>query len=84
MSAKYPLPKSRLLPVPEVEIFEIKPRWRNAPKICIAVNLLAHDSQKDVFGFLKNIAMDSHLKRVWLCEQCGKYHHECYSGYDVK
>lgn len=51
------------------------PDW---PLICKDENRLAFESEKQCVQWLKKFCMDSHLKRIWFCPICDKFHHECY------
>jgi hypothetical protein len=55
-------------------IFEEKPRFKNAPKICIATNLLAFKTEKAVKDFNNQ---NGHLDilAIWPCKHCACFHH---------
>ena len=61
-------------------VFEPKPRWKGAPKVCTATNLLAHDSEKTLKKFLATCGGSMSVEKQWVCEACGKVHVECYAA----
>lgn len=60
--------------VKKAQLFETKPRWLGAPKICIAANLPAFDSPADWEKFHAANSPGNSVKRMWQCEACGKWH----------
>jgi hypothetical protein len=55
------------------------PRWKNGPCICTATNLPVHETRNQAMAFLKSIAMEDRLVRLWECPHCDCWHHECKS-----
>jgi hypothetical protein len=56
------------------EIFESKPRWQGAPKICIAANLPAFATRKEMKAFQN--ANASSAVAEWECDACGCFHYD--------
>lgn len=73
-------------PMKAGQIFEEKPRWPGAPKICLATNRMAFATKADMDNFRKAIAMDGYPPgKVWECNYCKHIHYEgatpCPSGH---
>jgi hypothetical protein len=56
------------------EIFESKPRWPGAPPICVAANLPAFATRKEMKAFQEKIAGSALTD--WECDACGCFHYE--------
>lgn len=56
------------------ELFESKPRWPGAPKICLAANLPAFATRKEMKTF-QDAHCGSALKQ-WECDACGCFHYD--------
>lgn len=56
------------------EIFEKKPRWPGAPKICIYENMLAFETEKELNAFNDTCASPQIVEK-WICKACGCYHY---------
>ncbi len=50
------------------------PKW---PMMCSATNRPAHESKQAARDYLTRIAMAGKLKRIWQCDKCQLWHHEC-------
>jgi rubrerythrin len=55
--------------------FEIKPRWKNAPFLCVAENLPAFKTRKEMDKFHEENCIDTSAGKVWKCESCGFFHY---------
>lgn len=59
------------------ELFEAKPRWKGAPPICIAANLMAFKTRSDLDEYRSSIGMEAYgfVKQPWKCEKCNHLHY---------
>ena len=65
-----------ILGADEEPVFEPKLRWPGAPAVCTAENRMAFGSRKELDAYLDRYAPHSVVDRTWLCQVCGKTHHE--------
>lgn len=56
------------------DLFEAKPRWPGAPKMCLHANLPAFKTTKDWDQFHATNSPGNKVVRVWLCEVCEHWH----------
>lgn len=59
---------------PEQPLFEVKPRWKGAPKICIAANLPAFETEKEMATFHETNCPGGTLIKKWRCLVCNHIH----------
>jgi len=58
-------------------IFEATPRWKNAPKFCIATHRMAFATEKELHAFRSKIGMSAYpTGKVWKCETCAHFHYD--------
>jgi len=58
-------------------IFEPTPRWKNAPKFCIAAHRMAFATEKELHAFRSKIGMSAYpIKKLWKCEHCDCFHYD--------
>ena len=55
-------------------LFEIKPRWPNAPLICKYENLPAFNSVDILLRYHEQNCPAAKITEKWLCEACKSYH----------
>lgn len=55
-------------------VFEPKPRWPGAPKICIKENLPAFESEAKLKKYANELPAMS-IVDTWKCEHCGWLHY---------
>lgn len=55
-------------------LFEDKPRWPGAPRVCLATNMLAFETLAAWEKFHRENGPSCKVRRVWRCETCGRYH----------
>lgn len=58
-----------------VAIFEINPRWPDAPPICIYENLPAFKTEKELSNYKDSSNPLTSIYEKWKCEKCGCYHY---------
>ncbi len=56
------------------KLFESKPRWIGAPKICIAENLPAFKDEKELGKFVETNSPGANISEKWKCDICGHWH----------
>lgn len=61
---------------PDPKLFESKPRFRDAPPICLKTNLLAYISRAVLDKFVFHTCPSCPAKKVWTCEHCKLLHAE--------
>jgi len=55
-------------------VFETKPRWKNAPPICLEANLPSFPTKEAYQHWHECNGPSCAVKRVWLCDFCKHYH----------
>ena len=57
-------------------IFEPKPRWTGAPRMCELSNLPSFETQKDAITFHeKSCGLSTLIVFAWLCDWCKGWHY---------
>lgn len=51
------------------------PKW---PMMCVVENRPAHSTDKAAREWLTRIGMLDNLYRLWKCDHCQHWHHECF------
>lgn len=57
------------------DLFEPKPRWLGAPKICLKENLPAFETWKKADAFHEANSPGSRYVRQWQCSFCDCWHY---------
>lgn len=60
---------------PKVQVFEDKPRWPGAPRICALANLPAFMDRAEAMDFHERVGPGNHVLKVWECQHCGQVHY---------
>lgn len=58
----------------QLALFESKPRWDGAPKICLATNLPAFKDAKELEEYRRKRCPSSSVAHTFTCRTCGLIH----------